>query len=344
MEITMIRKRFLPLLLCMVMGCGMLSACGIKSNTPVIGRLVGLNDDQVFKIGKVICTKPEYMFFVLDNANRMSLDLGGNVDWKKNVTKDETLEEYLMNKTKMEVSTKYTMTAIAKSAGIKLTDQEETQIEEAASTYYNGLTQEEKDFTGAKQKDVVKVYKNLKLADKIFEKETDGVDVTVSDEEARVIKVQYIRMNVKSLSEDKINSKLKEVRKIVKNNWQPFSREAKQYSLDSSIEKTIKKNEAVSEFDKEAFKLANKQMSNVLTVGDDRFLIYCVNSYLKDESAANKASIIKEKKEDTFALKYDNYLEDNSTDFNDRSIKDVELSSKAGFAHANLINVYNTIK
>ncbi len=337
-------KKVVALMSAMALTVGMLSGCGIKSNTPVIGRLVGLDDDQVFKIGKLICGKPEYMLALMDEANQMKATLGQGIKWDSKINKKHTLEEYVLANVKEEVGIKYTMAAIAKSMNIKLTDTEINSIETAATTYYNSLTDAEKKFTGAKLSDVVTLYKNYKLADKAYNSETEDVDVSVSDEEARVIKIEYIRMNTEKLPEAKIQAKLKEVRKIVKNDWQPFSREAKQYSLDSTYQKNIKKNEATSEFDKAAFALSKGQISKVLAIGNDRYLIYCVDSYLKKESAANKAEIIRQKKQNTFALKYDNYLDDNTIDFNDRSVEGIEFPTTADFKTTSLWDIYQTIK
>ena len=203
-------KRIVALGLALAMSSTMLFGCGcsIDSDAPIIGTLFGLEDNQVFKVDKLICNKPEYMLQVLDTANKYKAGFGGTVDWKQKVTKEKTLEQYTMDQVKEAMSVKYTMASMAKQKQVILSSAEEEAIKQAANAYYVGLTDAEKKFTGAKLKDVIKVYTNYKLADKVFDKVTEDQDVSVSDEETRAAKIYYIRMNSDKHKLDYIKSKL----------------------------------------------------------------------------------------------------------------------------------------
>ena len=57
-------------------------------------------------------------------------------------------------------------------------------------------------------------------------------------------------------------------------------------------------------------------MSSIITQDDGLYLVYCENSYLKDETAQNKSAIIESTKNSAFSKVYDNYISDVKSDFN----------------------------
>ena len=187
------------------------------------------------------------------------------------------------------------------------------------------------------------MYKNYYLADKVYDALAAEADAKISDEEARVMKIQYIRMNTDNTKEDKIKSTLKTVTDLVKGGYQTFAREAKQYSEDNVFEKTLKKNEATKTYEKSAFNLSNSEISSIIQDGKDYYLVYCVNSYLKTETEKNKEEIIKNAQQTYFNDKYSKYLKDIDVDFNDDQAKKIKLSTDENVKAVNLMTVYNTI-
>ena len=187
------------------------------------------------------------------------------------------------------------------------------------------------------------LYKNYYLADKVYDALAAEADAKISDEEARVMKIQYIRMNTDNTKEDKIKSTLKTVTDLVKGGYQTFAREAKQYSEDNVFEKTLKKNEATKTYEKSAFNLSNSEISSIIQDGKDYYLVYCVNSYLKSETEKNKEEIIKNAQQTYFNDKYSKYLKDIDVNFNDDQAKKIKLSTDENVKAVNLMTVYNTI-
>ena len=326
--------------LALVMSSSMLFGCGCSSDTPIIGTLFGLEDNQVFKVDKLICTKPEYMLQVLNTANKYKAGFGGTVDWNAKVTKVKTLNQYIMDQVKEDISVKYTMAAMAKEKQVTLSSGEEETIKNAASEYYSGLTDAEKKYTGAKEKDVVKLYKNYKLADKVFDKVTEEQEVSVSDEETRAAKINYIRMSSDKHDMDYINKWMKYARMNIKNNYQPFSREARQFSDDDTFVKIIYKNNAKKDYEKKVFNMESGELSNIIQDGKDYYIIRCVDNYLKKESLENKQKLIDKNKKEYFNKEYKAYLDDVDTDFNSSSIEDVELPTSNEYTHYDLISIY----
>ncbi len=320
-----------------------LSISGCKTDTPIIGGLIGLKSNQIFEVDKLICSKAEYKIILMDTQNAYKKDLGGVADWSVLVDDNVTLESFINEKVKEDITVKYTLSAMATKKGVYLNSDEKTQINKAATTYYNSLNDAEKKYTEASEKDVEKVFTNYLLAYKVYEKLTESIGKKVTDEEARVIKIQYIRMNSDNTEESTINRTMRDVTDLVYGGYQEFSREAKQYSEDDLVEKTIKKNEAKEKYEIEAFELADEEISSIIQDGKNYYLVYCVNSYIEDLTIKNKESIIEKEKEQSFNKQYNEYLKEVKTDFNTKEWKKLTLSTDKNIVNSSLMTEYNKI-
>ena len=337
------KKKIVALGFVFALSVSRLTGCSFNSITPVIGKIVGLGSSEMFKIDKEVCSKQEYMLVLMDTAGTYKADFGGKVDWNAKVSDNQTLQSYVMQKVKEDITVQYTLASMAKERNISLSTDEIIMINTKAAEYDNSLTSQEKEYTGASQENVESLYKNYYLADKVYDALAAEADAKISDEEARVMKIQYIRMNTDNTKEDKIKSTLKTVTDLVKGGYQTFAREAKQYSEDNVFEKTLKKNEANKTYEKSAFNLSNSEISSIIQDGKDYYLVYCVNSYLKTETEKNKEEIIKNAQQTYFNDKYSKYLKDIDVDFNDDQAKKIKLSTDENVKAVNLMTVYNTI-
>ncbi len=337
------KKQFAALGMAVILGISSLSGCGIKTDTPIIGTLVGLDSDQIFQVENLICSREEYMLILMNTQNEYKNDFGGTVDWNAKIDENTTLHDYVMERVKEDITLNYTLAAFATDKGIQLTEEEKTNISAAAGEYFDTLNEAEKDYTEASVTDVESVYTNYLLANKLYSQLTADVGTRVSDEEARVIKIQYIRMSTEKNKESEIKSTYENVIDLVNGGYQQFSREAKQYSEDEVIEKTLKKNEASLKFEQEAFNLSDGEMSEIIQEDNDFYLVYCVNSYMQKETAENKQNIITQLKEDAFQTQYDQFVDNAKTDFNTKAWNKMELSGDENVKNADLMNKYNAM-
>lgn len=333
------RKQWAVLGLTIALTSSILVGCNIQTDTPIIGRIAGLKSNQIFQIDKLICEEAEYRLVFMDTVNRYRKQFGSNVDWEAEIAEDKTLKEYVMDQAKEEVSVQYALASMANAEGIKLTDEEHEEITEYAKEYFDGLSSQEKEYVGAGVSAVTGLFTSYKLADKVYTTLTEKVGEDVSEEEARVIQVQYIRI---SKSEEARKTLEKVIRIVNDKNWS-FSQEAKRYTQDQKIDETMKKNEIKRNYEKEAFRLKTGQISKVIEEENDYYLVYCVNSYDETATTANKNEIVQEKREKYFQEKYDTYLKTVDTDFNTRAWKDVEVPDNDVNAD-NLMEIYGKIE
>lgn len=319
------KNKLVALGLSVALATSAFSGCGISTDTPIIGSIVGLEDDQVFQVDKIICSVNEYKVEYLKQQKSLIKNMDGSVDWTKEVSAGITLEDYVKNKTKEAITAKYTLAAMANDCAIVLTDAEAKQAEDEAKTYYDSLKPAEQEYLGSSLADVKKYYKMQSLANKVYTSYTANIGNDVSDEEARVVKIQYIRMNTATTKVKRIKQVYKEITDLVNGGYRTFIREAKQFSEDSSLEVLVKKNQASKTYETKAFEMSNKDISPVIQEGNDYYLVYCVNSYDKKETAKNKAAIIAGMKKAAFDEKYNEYLDKADTDFNTAAWKGIEL-------------------
>lgn len=335
------KRSLVALVLSIIMITSVVTGCG--TDTPIIGGLIGLDSDQIFEVDEIICSDTEYKLVLMNTQNLYEESLGTITDWSVEVDEGYTLGEFIKEKTKEDITVKYTLAAMATQKGIALTTEEEAAIIEAAGIYYSSLTEAEKEYTGASQSDVEKVYTNYLLAEKVYAQLTDPIGTSITDEEARVIKIQYIRINSENTKETKINNIYQDVTSLVNGGYQEFSREAKQYSEDSTIEKIIKKNEATAPYEVAAFELETGEISNIIQDGNNYYLVYCVSSYLEEETTNNKDSIVEKEKKTYFNEEYNKYVKDVDTDFNTSAWEDIDLTTDANITNTSLIVEFDKI-
>lgn len=334
-------KKIISLGMAVILAGTVLTGCKIKSDTPILGKIFGLGGNQIFKVNELVCSKIEYKLVFMDYVNKYKKDFGGDIDWNAKINNDLTMKEYIMDKAKEDISVKYTISSMAEEKNVRLDKDDMAEVVDLSNEYYNKLSQDEKDFTEATLDDVQAVYCNYELADKVYEKVTEDVGNDISEEDARVIKIQYIRMRTDNNTVAEIKSKLNKIAKKVTDEKQDFSKEAKQVSEDDSVEKVLKKNEAKQKFETESFKVNPGQVSKIINDGKNYYLIYCVDNYDKTATATNKAEIIKEAKDQYFAKEYNKYVKSVSKDINTSAWNKIEPEDTKDMKTCNLIELYN---
>lgn len=325
---------------------GMISAtlftgCKVSSDTPIIGKILGLHSDEIFEVDDLICSDNEYKLVFMNYVNKYKRDLGGKIDWDVKVDKDTSLRDFLMDKVKEDITVTYTLSAMAETERVKLDKDDMKIINSATEEYYESLSDEEKEYIGSDFDVVAAVYSNYYLADKVYNHVTDSIGDDVSEEDARVAKIQYIRMSTDHHSAAEIESTLTSLAKAVNNNKKDFSKEAKQLSEDDSVEKIIKKNEARTKLEKEAFQVQKEKTGKVIQDGKNYYLIYCVDNYMKDETAKNKETIIENEKKDVFRKEYDTFLKEVDYDFNTSEWEDILPEQTEGTRSSNFLEIYS---
>ena len=219
----------------------------------------------------------------------------------------EDLESYVKDVTISELTRVVLMNLMAKEQGITLTEEEEAQAEACGKAYYATLTEDEQEFIGASESQVITYYKEYATAVKLYNTLTEGIDEEVSDDEARVISIQEIY--VKS-EEDKeaVEAALAE--------GNTFSSVASTYSELTTIEATVARGELPEAVENVAFDLNDGETSEAIEVDGHYYFIYCVNKYEEELTEANKSTILVQREIDQFDNRYEEYVASSEFEFN----------------------------
>ena len=130
------------------------SGCTYKDKTVYFDTSSGRS--TVFKIGDMKCSKKEALVYLLNEKN-----IYGSVDGVNLWTEDfdtTTMTGSIKDLTLEHLTKVYVLNLYAQEQEVELSDSEEKACEDAAAEYYNSLSDAEKSFTGAKKKDIKKMY------------------------------------------------------------------------------------------------------------------------------------------------------------------------------------------
>lgn len=294
----------------------LLTGCGAGSKF-IFSTGCGSND--VFMIDDKRCPKNEALLY-LENYRTLYGRLGEsdlfNGDFDDSVISKNVKSDVLDHLTRV-----YALDIYARDNDITLTSVDEDRIKAAAETYYSSLSKKDKAFAGINSKsDVVQIYENLRLADKVYDKIMKSIDSEVSEDEARVVDCYLLYVSDKATADD-IKNQL--------NGGADFATLLSNYSEKDKNLVSFARSEQSKEVEDAAFSLDNGQVSDVISADDGYYIIQCVNKYDEDLSEANKKKILKKRKQKVLndILKEqhkDYYSEVNDNLWDDISIKDVK--------------------
>ena len=194
-------KKVIALGLCMMMLMLALCACDKK-----IFITVGLKDSEAFKLSGQPCTMSEMMLVLMTEKSRYESDLGDGIWLSAGSSDSATLEDDIKQKVKNEMVELKTIVAFADKKNIKLSDEEKLNLTAAATEYMSTLSDDVKTALNVSLSDVENLYTSFYKVEKVYDKITQDVVVEISDEEARVIEVNYIFIATCRLDAD--NNKL----------------------------------------------------------------------------------------------------------------------------------------
>lgn len=331
-KINNVKKSFLITLMAV---CLLLSACKSKDG---IFISTGLKEDELFKIGGSVCTIQEAELFLYTVRNQYESVYGKEI-W--NVSVDgQTLDMYIKDVVKQQLARIKCMYLFAKSEGIELEASQEQQIEAAANEYFAGLSQDEIEGLDMTIDDVRNVYREYLYAEKIYTSLTNSVNVEISDDDARIITIQYVRI---AKNEENIDAKLEVAKKLKSqiDQGEDFMKLAVEHSDDNEYEIKVKRGDMPKEVESVIFELVNNEVSNVIQTSKSLYIVKCISDYNKEETAQNKIDLLKSAKEEAFNTKYEEYINTLPSEFNDELWNKISFSEKSVGTSQNFFEVYN---
>jgi len=280
------------------------SICGCEVDGKTVYFDVSSGRNTVFKIGDMKCSKKEALVYLLNEKN-----IYGSVDGVNLWTDDfdtDTMTSSVKDLTLEHLTRVYILNLYATEHEIILSETEQKACETAASSYYDSLNAAEKSFTGAKKKDIEKMYMRYALASKVYEELMDSVDQEVSEDEARVMEAYVLFVTDES--------EANEIQDMIDYGY-TFERLAATYTELDTYQVTFARNQYDDAVDEVVFNLDTDEVSGAIAADGGYYFFQCLDKYNEDLSEANKEVIIEKRRKQV--------LEDIISDLEERYFSDM---------------------
>ena len=275
-----------------------------------------LSGRSVFKIGSTSCSLKEAKVYLVNYQNIYGTAYGLDL-WKHDFG-DNSLVSYVKNITMKELTQVVCMDQLAKSKEMKLSEDEEKKIAQAAAEYYNSLTEEEISYMGVSESDITEYYEHYALAQKLYNSLTNAVNEEVSDDEARVMEIMQIYVS----EADKSNEIVARLAQ-----GEDFATLANNYNELGSIQVTVSRDDLPDAVEQIAFQMENDEISGKIAVDDGYYFIKCLNKYNQELTEANKANIVEKREKEAFDDEYNEFVSSLNSNINANLWNGLELQT-----------------
>lgn len=265
----------------------------------------GFEKDVMIKVDQTQTSRLEVMAHLSDMIDEYE-ELFGEDIWTETMD-GVPFDEYVIRQVKSKLTRIKCMNQVALSRGIVLSNQEEQNIGKAAAEYVAGIDKTSVKKYDITEEDVKDMYRSMLMADKLFDDLTYEVDTEISEDEARVITIQYIKTDTPEAAAS-IKSRL--------DGGESFSSLMKENN-PYEYEYELRRGEMEEAFEEAAFNLVTGEISNVVETSKGYYIIMCVNEYDKVKTAANKEKMISESKLEKFNEIFEPYEAELYAEYND---------------------------
>ena len=329
----------------------LLSGCMDSLKGSKVVLTTGFEKNEVFRIEDMSCTLPEAMVYLINTKNRYESVYGREI-W--NVSLDGvTLEENIKETVLAQLAQQKTMNLLARQNGVALSEEEEARAMQAAETYFQSLSEEEKSALQITVKDVEELYREYALARKVYQYIIKDINPEISDDEARTITVQYIyfrtcvldgtgrKIEYSEEEKQEILRKAEEVRFQLKNEEADFEELILKYSDSEEGTCSFGKGEKDQTFEDAAFNLETDEISDIVETPEGYYLIKCISTFNRTETDANKVKIVEKRREEVFGQEYEDFVAALTRNLNEDLWQSVSLAGTENITTSDFFDVFN---
>ena len=201
--------------------------------------------------------------------------------------------------------------------------------------------------TEADKDTIQKLYEESTIASKVMQAITKKANVTVSDDEAKTVKVYKLVFTTKTTDsktgkekdmtaaekKDQLK-KAKSALKMIKKG-QSVSSVAKKFSVNSDNEESYTKGKSAlgDKFETAASKLKKNQVSGIVELDDAYVIIKMLNPNDKTAAATNKSTLLQEKQQAAYEKIYKKWTKSADKDWDDTKSVDQDLWKEVKFKY-----------
>jgi foldase protein PrsA len=328
-----------------------LSGCNLDDMDRKVVFTTGFAEDEVFRIEDVSCSLSEVMVYLVNTQMGYEKTFGSDI-WAKE-TDSGTVEDRLKESVLAKVAQIKVMNLLAEENGIELTESEVSLAGEAASEYFEGLSDADKAaMNSVTLEDIEQIMREQALADKLYDYIIRDINPEISDDEARTITVEQIFVKTYSLDEEgnkvpfseseklKANNKIRQAQTKLRND-ETFEDVMSQFNEAEEGTISFGKGNMDSAYEEAAFNLGNDEVSGIVETEDGYVIIKCISTFNREETEDNKVKIVEQRKRQVFGDQYDAFVSTLTKELNTKLWDSIELVEDKNVTSTNLMEVYN---
>ena len=326
------KRKFITLCIAVALFSSTLTGCTI-GNTEIVLNMNSVGRNHVFSINGNKCTKEEARLYLCNYQNIYGSAYGLNL-WDYDYSKIEegaSLEDYVKDVTLSELANIMCMEQLAKQQELTLTEEELQKVNAAADEYYKSLSRKEISYIGLDKNELRSFYEKYAIAQKLYNSLTQGINEEVSDDEARVIRIQQIYVKSEETA-TQVQQKLA--------NGEKFDSLASNYNEAGVIERNLARGEYPEVVDNVVFHLDNGEESGMITTEQGYYFIKCLNKFDEELTEANKENIIVKRRKEQFDDKYIEFVETSQFELNESVWDDIRVDTSGDIKTRSFFEVY----
>lgn len=311
--------------------CLLLSLAGCRiGNTEVVWEKRQLNSHRdLFWINDRSCDLRQAKLYLCNYRNLYGSAYGIDL-WEYDYG-TESLEQYVKDITVQELSRVVCMDLLAEQMQMSLTEEELSRVAKAAGEYFGTLNDEEIAYMDIRESDVARAYEDYALAKKLYRMLTEGIDEEVSDDEARVIRIQQIYVTDEATA-NAVKEKLL--------SGDDFAAVASTYNRAGEIETIVARDDLPQEVENVAFNLDNGGVSDMVKTDDGYYFVKCLNKLEEQLTEDNKENIRQKRRMALFDNEYQEFVEGADFVMNSSLWDEISLANTDGIVTDSFFEVY----
>ena len=310
----------------------------------------GFEEDVVFKIEDISCTKPEIMIYLVNTENIYDEVFGEKI-WK--VPYDgKDVESRYKETILARISQIKAMNLYAKEIGVNLNDEEKKNISMAANEYFSSLSNEEKQLFNVSEDLLYNMYAEFAVANKVYEEVTKGVNPEISDDEARTVTIRSILIKTYNIDENgnKIQYSQQMKADAMKRAYEilgkikageEFEILEADYNEDEKSSYSFARGVMPKVIEDAAFNLDEGEVSDVIESEYGYHIIKVISNFDEEQTDINKQLIVSKRKEEAFVETYDNYIKTLTSSINMDLWNSISYERSEGVSTTTFFDVYD---
>lgn len=336
-----------------ILGAMLLLVMALTACSKDRGKVVfttGFEEDELFRIGEISCTMPEYMIYLTNMQNKYEEAFGEEI-WEITF-ENATLEDNVKDIALAQIAQMKSVYLLALKQEVELTPEEEEKVEKAAEEYFSSLSEAEAKALGVDQKDIRNLYKEYAMAQKVYEQIVSQVNPEISDDEARTVVVEqiYIKTHVvdsggniieysPSMKEDCMET-MQVIHEALVDEGKDFTELAGKYNEGEEIRLSIQKGDVIAELENVIFNMHTDEISEIIETADGYYILKCISTLDRAQTDANKLVLMEKRKKEAFNQEYDVFVNTLARKLNEKLWQKVELIRDKQVDTDNFFEIY----